>query len=109
MDKDRKLGGITEEEDGSIIKHPIPVTLFCIKLDGKAAGVSGRIGAALLAADGGKSSDALGLLANITKHVQGCLDNYQQLLRKWWGFGAVTRSLMSSRSSNSPYAPAPLA
>jgi hypothetical protein len=43
VDKVGKLGGITDEEDGGVVEHPIPVTLLSSELDSKATGITSSI------------------------------------------------------------------
>jgi hypothetical protein len=37
VDEEKEFGGITEEEDGTVI-HPIPVALLSVELDGETTG-----------------------------------------------------------------------
>jgi hypothetical protein len=38
VNEEREFGGITEEEDGTIIVHPIPITLLSVELMAKPRG-----------------------------------------------------------------------
>lgn len=49
VDEDGKLGGIAQEEDGSVVKDPVPVTFLCVELHGKPTGVPGTVWGTLLA------------------------------------------------------------
>ena len=46
-----EFGGIANEEDGSVVEHPIPVTLIGPQLNGKATGVASSIGRTRFASD----------------------------------------------------------
>lgn len=48
VDKDREFGGVAEEEDWSIIEHPIPIAFFGIEFHGETSWISGRVWTALL-------------------------------------------------------------
>lgn len=71
VDKDWEVGGITDEEDGSVVEDPVPVTLLGIELHSKPSGVSSRICGTLLAANSGKSNSQRSLLADTSEHVDG--------------------------------------
>lgn len=73
MDKDGELGRIAKEEDGSIVKHPIPVTLLRVELERKTTRVTGAVWRTLLTTDGGEAGNQLGLLANAQEHVDRSL------------------------------------
>ena len=49
VNKKREFGGITKEEDGNIIVHPIPVALLSVELDSETTGITSGVGGALLA------------------------------------------------------------
>jgi hypothetical protein len=49
VDEEREFCGITEEEDGTVIVHPIPVALLSVELDGETMGITSGVGGALLA------------------------------------------------------------
>lgn len=71
VDEEWKLGRITDEEDGGIVIHPVPVAFFCVELDGEAARVTGSVGRTLLAADSREARNAVGFLSDGIKHVDG--------------------------------------
>lgn len=51
VDEVGELCGIADEEDRSVIEHPIPVTLICPELDRKATGITSGVGRTRLATD----------------------------------------------------------
>ena len=69
MDEDRGLGRVPQEEDGSVVEYPTPVTLLGTELDSKATRVTSAACRALFTAHGGEASEHLGLLANALEHV----------------------------------------
>jgi hypothetical protein len=69
MDEEWELGRIPEEEDGCVVVYPVPVTLLCIELDGKASRITSGIWGTLLATDGRETGNARSLLADSRKHV----------------------------------------
>lgn len=64
VDEMRELGRVTDEEDGSVVEDPIPVTFLGPELDSKTARVTSSIGRAGFTADGGETSSNANLLAN---------------------------------------------
>lgn len=52
MDEVREFGGIAQEEDGGVVCHHVPVTLFCAELDRETSWVSGAVGGARFATHG---------------------------------------------------------
>jgi len=60
-----ELQGVTQEKDGRVVPHEVPVPLFSVELDGEAPDVALRIGGASLARHGGKADKALGFLADL--------------------------------------------
>ena len=40
MNEDWKLGGIPQEEDGSIVKDPVPIALFRVELNREASRIT---------------------------------------------------------------------
>lgn len=71
VDEGGGLGGVSEEQDGRAVVDPVTVTPVGVELEGEAAGVAGRVGRALVAADGGEAGDAPGLVAYLAEHVDG--------------------------------------
>jgi hypothetical protein len=59
-----ELGRVTDEEDGSVIEHPVPVTLVSLQLDSKSTGIPSSIRGTALASNGGESSSCFNLLTN---------------------------------------------
>jgi hypothetical protein len=51
MDEERELGWVSEEEDGSVVVDPIPVTLLSVELDGETSWISCGIRGAFLTTD----------------------------------------------------------
>lgn len=56
MDEVREFGRISQEEDGCVIRHDVPVTLIRPHLDGEASWVASTVVGALLATDRRKSN-----------------------------------------------------
>lgn len=52
----RKLGGISQKEDGSVVRDEIPVALLCSEFDRKPSGVSCAVVGTRLATDGRESN-----------------------------------------------------
>lgn len=73
MYEDREFRRVAKEEYGCIVKYPIPITLFCVKFEGKASRISGRVRRALLTADRGEARNAFGSLSNVTEHIHRSL------------------------------------
>ena len=65
MNKMGELGGISDEEDGRVVEHPIKVTLFSSDLDGKATGVTGSICRPEFTTDSGESDSGTVLLSDL--------------------------------------------
>jgi len=51
VDEMGEFGGVTEEEDGSVVEDPIPIALFCSDLDGESSGIASGIGGSRFTAD----------------------------------------------------------
>lgn len=60
----REFGRISNEENGSVIHYPIPVTLIGSELDSETTGVTRSIRGAGFTSDCGKPSSRSDLLAN---------------------------------------------
>jgi len=43
MDKVREFGGITKEEDGSVVEDPVKIAFIGADLDGKPTGIAGSV------------------------------------------------------------------
>jgi len=69
VDEEGELGRVTEEEDGRVVKHPVPVALLGVELEGETTRVAGAVSRALLTTDGGEAGNHLGLLAHAPEHV----------------------------------------
>lgn len=111
VDEKRELGWVAKEEDRGVVEHPVPVALLRVEFDGESTGVTSAVSRTLLTTDGGETRDELRLLAHTLEHINDSLSKYSQplpFLVCWQGF-QPTMSLISSVTSNSPYAPAPLA
>lgn len=72
MDEVGELGGVTEEEDGSVVSDKVPVALLGLELDGETTGVTGVVAGARLATDGGEADGdgALGALLEETGNAE---------------------------------------
>jgi len=69
VDEMRELGWVTDEEDGSVVEHPVEIALLSTDLDGETSGVAGGIGRAALATDGGETDGHLGLGSDILEEL----------------------------------------
>jgi len=57
VDEVGELGGISDEEDGSVVTNQIPVTFFGVEFDSKTSGISFGIGRTLFTTDSGESGE----------------------------------------------------
>lgn len=73
VDEDGELGGIAQEEDGSVVENPVPVTLLCVKLHGKPTRIPGTVWGTLLATNSREPREHLGLLTHSFEHVDDSL------------------------------------
>ena len=80
MNENGKLGRVAQEEDGSIVKDPIPIALFRIKLDRETSRITCRIRGTLLPTHGGEARNTLGLFAHAIEHIQRRLSHIRLLL-----------------------------
>ena len=64
VDEMRELGRITDEEDGSVVEHPIEVTLLSPDLDSETTRVTSGISRSGLTTDSGEADSCTGLGAN---------------------------------------------
>jgi len=65
VDEVRELGGVTDEEDGSVVEDPVPVALICPEFDGKATRIASGIGGSRLATDGGEADGSADAFADL--------------------------------------------
>lgn len=72
VDENGELGRIPNEEDGSVVEHPVPVTLLRVELHGKPTRVPCTIRRALFSTNRRETSEHLGFLANTLEHVDDC-------------------------------------
>lgn len=63
VDEVGELGGVTDEEDGSVVEDPVKVTLGSPDLDSKATRITGGVCGTRLASDGGEADGSSGLVA----------------------------------------------
>lgn len=73
VDEDGKLGGIAQEEDGSVVEDPVQVALLCVELHSKPTGVPGTVWRTLFTTNRRESCEHLGLLAHSFEHVDDSL------------------------------------
>jgi hypothetical protein len=72
MDKVWEFRWVSDEEDGSVVENPIPVSFVGPKLDSKATRITSSVCRACLASHCGKSSGGFDLLADrLEKRVIG--------------------------------------
>jgi hypothetical protein len=71
VDKVGELGGVTNEEDGSVVEHPIPVTFLGLELESEPTRVTSGIGRAGFTTDGGDTGSDVNLLANALEEGTG--------------------------------------
>lgn len=69
VDEDGELGGVSDEENRSVVTDEVVVSLLGVELDRETTGISGSIGGTLLTTDGGETADSLGLGANALEEV----------------------------------------
>nr|GEU28368.1 hypothetical protein [Tanacetum cinerariifolium] len=67
MNKIGELDAVLDEEHRRVVTHQVPVAFLGVKAHGETARIAFGIGAALLATDGGKAHEGLGLLADVGK------------------------------------------
>ncbi len=73
MNEDWEFGRVTEEEDGGIVEHPVPIAFFGVEFYREASWVSGGVWRTLLTTHSGKTSHTLGLLPNTIEHIHRSL------------------------------------
>lgn len=64
VDKVREFGRITDEEDGSVVEDPIPVTFLGPKLDRETTRVTSSVGGSRFTTDSGETGGNADLLSN---------------------------------------------
>ena len=69
VDQVGKLDGVLDEEDRDVVADDVPVALFGIKLDGKAAHVARQVGRALVARHGREAHEGRGLFAGALEDI----------------------------------------
>lgn len=65
VDEVGELGRISDEEDGSVVEHPVNVSLISFDLDGKATGITGSIRRSEFTANSGESNGGTVFLADL--------------------------------------------
>lgn len=66
-----ELGGVTDEENGSVVEDPIPVSLAGAQLDGEATGIARGIGTTRLATDSGETDGGAHLRTDVAQNGGG--------------------------------------
>ena len=69
MNEVRELGGIANEEHGSVVEHPVEVALLGAELDREAARVAGGVGGPGLTTDGGEAHSGAGAVADLGEEL----------------------------------------
>lgn len=69
VDKVGEFGGVSDEEDGSVVEHPVKVALFSSDLDGKATGITSGIRGSSFTTDSGESSGSTVPLADLGEEL----------------------------------------
>jgi hypothetical protein len=67
MNKVGELGGITKEEDGSVVEYPVEIALVSTNLDGKTTRITGSVCRARLATNRGETNSSARPVANFFK------------------------------------------
>ncbi len=65
VDEVWELGGVTNEEHGGVVEHPVPVALVGAQLERKATRIARGVGRPGLATDGGEPRGDAHLLADL--------------------------------------------
>ena len=73
MNKIAELLRVLDEEDGCVVTHQVPVAVFGIKLNGKAAGIPFRIGTAFFTAHSRKTYQHFCAFANGAEQFGLCV------------------------------------
>jgi hypothetical protein len=64
VDEVGEFGGVTKEENRSVVEHPVPVAFVCPQFDSKATRIASGIGRARFTTDGGETDSSANLLAH---------------------------------------------
>lgn len=71
VDEVGEFGRVTDEEDGSVVEHPIPITFLSPELESEPTRVTSGIGRAGFTTDGGDTSSDANLLADALEEGLG--------------------------------------
>ena len=71
VDEVGEFGRVANEENGGIVKDPVPVALGGAQLDGEATGIACGIGTAGLATNSGEADRGAMLCAHVGQHGGG--------------------------------------
>jgi len=69
VDEVREFGGISDEEDGRVVEHPVEVSLFRSDLDSKATGITGSIRRSRFTTDSGESDGGTVFLTDLGEEL----------------------------------------
>lgn len=72
VDEVGEFGRIPDEEDGSVVEHPVKVALLGPDLEGKATGITGSIRRSKFTTDGGESGGGTVFLADLGEEGGRC-------------------------------------
>lgn len=64
-----EFGGVSDEEDGSVVENPVKVALFSSDLEGKATRITGGIRRSVFTTDSGESGGSTVLLADLGEEL----------------------------------------
>lgn len=78
VDEVREFGRVTYEEDGSVVKDPIPITFLGPELDGETARVTSSVGGPRFTTDGGETGGDANLLPGTLE--EGLRGNVTQVM-----------------------------
>ena len=67
VDEMREFGRVSDEEDGSVVEHPVKVALLRSDFKGKAAGITGGIRRSEFTTDGGETGSGTVFLADLSE------------------------------------------
>lgn len=98
MDKERELRWVAQEEYGSIVKHPILISLLRVNLDGKATRVASCIRRSGFTAYGREPDQNLGFLALLVEESRAC--DVGNVIRHCLERKVSGRAWMAGRGSN---------
>lgn len=77
VNEDGELGRIPQEENRSIVEHPIPVSFIGIELDGEPTRIASTVDRTLFTSHGGETGKQLGLFPDSLEHVDDSLYTYR--------------------------------